>query len=371
MQNPFTLTLYDKTFRRVGWLGDALAVTAVPRHNLAGSLDFTVASDNAKLGLLAEQGARLTCDFAGDQIISGPVRVRSGKGPYAQGTISFTVEDDFRLLYRVLGWPVPGAALTGQSAEYYTVTGAAETVVKDLVTKNAITRLGLPVTVATDLGRGSSVTVSARFHPLYDRLFPAVETAGVGVTVKQSGTGLVVDCYEPRVYPRELTEASGVVTEWSWSNAAPEATRGVIGGQGDGTARAFQGFTDSAREADWGDVIEVFKDSRDTADAGVYAQRATETLAETQEKSGLTVKFSQTKNFQYGPAGFQRGDQVTLRVGPSLAVTDTLREAEISWTRDKGLEVSPKVGDVTDSTDLIFARALRKNAADIRMLRSK
>lgn len=371
MQNPFSLTLYDKTFRRGGWLGDALEVTAVPRHNLASSLDFTVASNNAKLGLLTTPGARVTCDFAGDQIISGPVRMRSGKGPYSQGTISFSVEDDFRLLSRVLGWPVPTASLTGQTSEYYTVTGAAETVVKDLITKNAVTRLGLPVTVAPDQARGSSVTVSARFHPLYDRLFPAVETAGIGVTVKQSGAGLLVDCYTPRTYPRELTEASGVVTEWSWSNAAPEATRGVIGGQGDGTARAFQSFIDPSRESDWGDVIEVFKDSRDTADASVYAQRATETLAETQEKSGLKIKFSQTKNFQYGPAGVQRGDKITLRVGPALAVTDTLREAEISWTRDKGLEVSPKVGDVTDSTDLIFARALRKNAADIRMLRSK
>lgn len=371
MENPFALTIYDKAFRRVGWLGDALAVTAVPRHNLAGSLDFTVASNNAKLSLLAAQGARLTCDFAGEQIISGPVRLRSGKGPYAQGTISLTVEDDFRLLSRVLGWPVPGAPLSGQTAEYYTVTGPAETVVKDLVTKNAITRLGLPITVAADQGRGQNITVSARFHPLYDRLFPAVETAGLGVTVKQSGPGLIIDCYTPRVYPRELSEASGVVTDWSWSNAAPEATRGVIGGQGDGTSRAFYPFADTAREADWGDVIEVFKDARDTSAAGVYDQRAAETLAETQEKSGLKIKFSQTKNFRYGPTGVERGDLVTLRVGPALAVTDTLKEAEISWTRDKGLEVSPKVGDVTDSTDLIFARALRKNAADIRMLRSK
>ncbi|MGF4045720.1 Gp37-like protein [Paenarthrobacter nitroguajacolicus] len=370
MKNPFKLTIYDKAFNRKGWLGDAIEVHATPRFNLAGSLEITVSTANAKLGLLNTSGTRLTCEYDGEQIISGPVRIRSGHGPHLQGTVSVTVEDDFRLLNNTLGWPVPAAGLGGQSVEYYTVTGPAETVLKDIVQKNIVTRLGRPLTVAPSLGRGATITASIRFHPIYDRLFPAVEAAGLGVTIKQSGAGLVLDVFEPSLYKQELTEASGVVTEWDWSNEAPQASRGVIGGKGEGVLRAFQAFNAASRETEWGDVIEVFRDARDTEDGDVYGQRAAETLAETSEKSGLSLKLSETKEFRYGRNGLKVGNKVPFRVGPSLLITDVLREAQLSWTRDEGLNITPKVGDITDSADLIFARAIKRNSQDIRDFRS-
>jgi hypothetical protein len=369
-ENPFELVLYDKAFKRTGWLGDAISISAVPRHNVVSSLDLDLASNNAKLGQLLQPGARVVCFHRGEQILSGPVRLRGGKGPHSQGVISLGIVDDYRLLTRVLGWPVPENPLTNQNSEYCTVTGPAETVLKNLIRRNAVTRLGLPVTVAPDQGRGANITAALRFHPLYDQLYPAIDAAGIGVTVKQTGTGLVVDCYTAGT-ARELTEASGVVTEWEWSNAAPEATRVVVGGKGEGTARALQGFTDPARETAWGDVIEVFRDARDTDAGDVFAERAAETLDETAEKAGLKVKFSETKNFRYGPGGVRRGDQLTLRVGPSLAITDTLREAELGFTRAGGPTVKPTIGDVDGGPDLVLARAVRKLAADIRNLRSR
>ncbi|MFJ4284010.1 hypothetical protein ACIPY0_00020 [Paenarthrobacter nicotinovorans] len=370
MNNPFKLTIFDKAYKRKGWLGDAIEVHATPRFNLAGSLEIVVSTANSKLGLLNTSGARLTCEYDGEQIISGPVRIRSGHGPHLQGTVSLTVEDDFRILNNTLGWPVPTAGLGGQSVEYYTVTGPAETVLKDIVQKNVVNRLGQPLTVAPSLGRGATITASVRFHPLYDRLFPAVEAAGLGVTIKQSGAGLVLDVFEPALFKQELSEASGVVTEWDWSNEAPQATRGVIGGKGEGVLRAFQPFTAPSRETEWGDVIEVFRDARDTDDGDVYGQRATETLAETAEKSGLSLKLSETKEFRYGRNGLKVGNFVPFRVGPSLLITDVLREAQLSWTRDKGLDITPKVGDITDSADLILAKAIKRNSQDIRDFRS-
>ena len=90
---------------------------------------------------------------------------------------------------------------------------------------------------------------------------------------------MVLDCYEPAPYPNVLTEQSRVIQKWSFSGGAPEATSGVLGAQGQGEAREFLAFQDAARERTWGDVIEVFKDARDTSDSATHAQRTASALA--------------------------------------------------------------------------------------------
>jgi hypothetical protein len=371
-ENPFKITLFDKAYERQGWLGDPESVDVQVNHNAIGQAVLAVGSSNAKLPLLLERGARMTIDYQDEQLISGPIRAKAGKGPALDGSITLTCVDDFRLFHRILGWPVPAAALTAQSSEYHTITGPAETVLKTVVTANAITRLGEPITVAPDLGRGAVITATFRFHPLADRLFPAVEAAGIGVSVKQTGTGLVVDCYTPATHPRTLTEAGGVITDWSWTAAEAEATHVVVGGQGEGTARTFAGFSDAALATAIGERIEVFRDARDTEDGDVYAERATETFAETAAKAGLSVKFSETSVFRYGgPGGVHKGDKVSLQVGAGLAITDTLRSASFSWTRNNGLEVTPAIGEISDNPDRQFAKAIAAIAAGVRDLRRK
>jgi hypothetical protein len=370
---PFRLAAYSRDFVRQGWIGEPVAVACTVVHNGISEASVTVGAADPKLPLLLDPGARLVVEYLGEALLSGPVRARSGNGPGTAGTVTVSVVDDFRLLHRVLGWPVPGAAITAQnSAEYYTRSGPAETVLKDVVAANAVARLGEPVTVAPSLGRGANITAAFRFHPLADVLFPAVDSAGIGVTVRQSGAGLVVDCYVPELYPRTLTEAGGAVAEWSWTSSEAEATHVVVGGQGEGTARGFAAFTDAARVAALGERIEVFRDARDTGTAAVYAERAAETFAETAPKAGLSVKFSETSVFRYGgPGGVRVGDRVTLRVGAGLEITDTLRSASFSWTRDGGLEVTPAVGDLDDKPDNQVARAVASIAAGVRDLRRK
>jgi hypothetical protein len=370
--NPFRITIYDKDFVRQGWLGDPENLDVTVNYNELSSADVTVGARNAKLPLLMERGARLVITYQGEHCISGPVRVRAGKGPGTDGTVTFSVVDDWRLFHRILGWPVPAAGLGAQTSEYHTISGPAETVLKTAVTANAITRLGEPVTVAADLGRGGDITAAFRFHPLADRLFPAVDSAGIGATVRQSGAGLVVDCFEPQLHPRNLTEAGGVVLEWSWTAQEAEATDVIVGGQGEGTARQFAGYTDPALAAELGERAEVFRDARDSGDGDVFGERAAETFIETAAKSGLSVKLSETSVFRYGgPGGVHVGDQVSLVVGDGLVITDTLRSASLSWTRDGGLEVIPAIGDISDNTDKQFARALASVAAGVRDLRRK
>ncbi|MFF0942685.1 hypothetical protein ACFYE2_00445 [Kocuria sp. CPCC 205300] len=379
MESPFKIAVYDKHLTRRGWIGDPIAVSFTPAHNRPGQVEISIPTDHIRLPDVMAKGARIVTTYDGAETISGPVRGLSGKGPAQQGTVTVIVEDDLRLLWRVLGWAAPTRPVTQQGDDetaYWRATGVAETVLKNVVRANAVTRLGLPVRIATDLGRGVVIPggVSLRFHPIADRVLTQVEQAGLGVSVVQDGsarqgTGLVLDVYEPKVYPRALTEAGGTLVDWSWNQSPPEATRVVAGGAGEGTARAFQTAVDAAREAEFGDLIEVFRDARDAETTAILTARAQETLTDGAPTSGLSVTLAETGVFRYGGAhGVRVGDTVTARIGAGTEITDVLRSATISWTADNGLTVVPTVGEITDDPDQEVADAIQALARNQRGL---
>jgi hypothetical protein len=179
-----------------------------------------------------------------------------------------TVEDDFRILREIIGWPVPGAAISAQNtAEFRTYTGNAEGIVKVAVTENGVNRLGVPgLTVAPNLARGSAVPggLAFRFHPLADLFFPAVEDAGLGVTVKQDDTNLVLDVHEPVTFPRTLSVKGRTLRNVTMSRSRPTASRAVVGGDGDKKDRYFRAVINGARETQYGMRAETFVDAAST-----------------------------------------------------------------------------------------------------------
>jgi hypothetical protein len=287
--NPFDIAIYTKAFQRVGWVNDPLELVVTPRHNQIGTATITVPTTHHRVPALVVEGARVWIHYQGDHLMSGPVRLVSGQGPTIDGTLTFQVEDDLRLLWRILGWPVPGAAYTAQGVKDDQRTGPAETVAKAYITANAVNRLGLPVTVAANLARGDSISVAMRMSVLADKLLPAIDTAGIGLSVRQSGAGLLVDAYAPSVYPQVLTEASGVVQSWSLSRTAFGASRTVAGGSGVGVGREFRlmppGTGFNALELLWGDVVEVFTDANDVgSDYNQAVDNVASTKADRNEK---------------------------------------------------------------------------------------
>lgn len=369
--NPFRISLYNRDFQRQGWLGDPESVTANIEWNAVGSAEITVGSRNAKLPLLLERGARVGIEYYGEHLISGPIRNRAGKGPGEDSTMTFTVADDFRLFQRILGWPNPAAPI-GSQPESYNRTGKAESVLKEILWDNAVVRLGQPITIGPDQARGTDITISARFHPLADLLFPAVTTAGLGVTVRQSGAGLVVECHEPNLFPRKLTDVSGIITEWSWSAAEAEATDLVVGGSGDGAARVLGAYTHTTRRSLLNERNELFRDAADVSNPLVMEQRATAFFDETGVKSGLSVNLAETETFRYGgPAGVHVGDRVSLEVGPGIVITDMLRSVTLNWTRDDGLVVEPAIGEISNNPDQQIAQAIASLATGVRDLRRR
>jgi hypothetical protein len=369
--NPFRIEIYSKAFGFECLIGDPLNLTVTPRHNQISTAVFTVAADHHRLPQLLADGARAVVSYHGEVMVSGPINLRTADGPAVSGTITLFVDGDFRIMDNVLAWSVPGAAISAQTAEYYTLTGAAEFIVKDLVTKNAITRLGLPLVCAGDLGRGAVIPggIKARFQSLRDVLLPAVETAGLGITFKQDDNHIVCDVYAPVTYPVILSERAGMITDWSWSSANPKATRVVTGGPGDGTARVFRAQADATLEAQFGDKVEVFRDARDADNTTLQDARGSETLTDGSPKYGFSLTLAETDTFRYGGSGVHVGDIVTVDLGFATR-TDVLREATLTWTADAGVVVTPRVGEIQDNPDRAlgdFLRKLRKGITDLKV----
>ncbi|MGY4543253.1 hypothetical protein ACVWY0_003186 [Arthrobacter sp. UYNi723] len=355
------ITVYDKNFLRKGWLGNPESVTVTVGYNIVGKADVTFPSDHNRASDILTEGARLVIEYPGLDLplITGPVTDVQGQGPEGQSTVTVTVTDDLSLLWETLGWQVPTAAISAQgTAEYRTYTGNAETIVKTMVQEQAITRFGHPLTVTPNLNRGAVIPggVKIRMHALAERLYPAVEQAGLGVRVYQSGAGLVLDVYEPRVYSKVISEAAGTLRSWKWNRSNPAATHVVGGGSGEGTLRNFRTASDAALAAAYGRQIEVFTDARNGDTDAELDQSNSETLFEGKPKSGLELELSETPYFRYGTVIV--GDQVTIRAG-ALEIADMIRTATITWTRAGGLKVQPVVGKTENSSDAKIAGAIK------------
>ena len=353
MPGPFRITCYDRARLRTGWIGDAEQVTATVGHNEISTATITLRHGHDKTALLWTRGARVVIDYdAGngwEHLLSGPVRPKSVVYDPSTGAFTVTVEDDLRLLWRILGWPNPANPIGSQTSRERSITGPAETVAKTYVTENT-TRLGLPVTVVPTHGWGLPITVTCRMLPLADVLLPAVETAGIGLRAYQDGATIKFDAYQPTTFPTTLTTASGIVLRAEASEAPPTVTRTVIGDAGSGESRTWRAIVDASVESDWGPdhVAEVLTDSSAETEPEL-ATAGQETLTNGRASTGLSVELSETDHFRYG-RHFRVGDIITVDVGLPEPVTDILRRATITWTVQDGLKVQPQVGDRADDT---------------------
>lgn len=360
--SAFRIAVYNKDFQFRCQIGNPAALSATVRHNLTSTLSMSVPIGHRRIEELWEDGARLKVLFKGEHLISGPITADNLETDGATGLYTVTVEDDLRILWDILGWPVPGSLISNQSAaEYRTYTGDAETIVKTAVAENGVSRMAFPgLSVAANLHRGATIPggIPLRMHPLADQLFPAVEDAGIGVSVKQEGAGLVLDVYERATHPRTLSVKGRTLKQVSMNRTRPTKSRVVIGGQGEGTARNFRLLTDTAREAQYGMRAETFRDARDDNTPAVMDARGQETLNENGPKNGVSLTLAGAGIFQYGPGGFHVGDRVPVKVQDGITITEVIRECKLTWTSKDYATSEPVIGEITDQPERITAQRL-------------
>jgi hypothetical protein len=360
--SAFRISVYDKDRVFQGQIGNPSALTVTVRHNLISTLSMTVPLGHKELPKLMADGARLRVSFKGEFLMSGPIIADELTTDGKSGSYTVSVEDDKRILWDVAGFQVPTALIAGQgAAEYHTYTGDAETIIKAAVADNAVDRVQIPgLMVAPNLNRGAVIPggVAFRMHPLADRLFPAVEEAGIGVTVEQQGTALVFDVYEPVTHPRTLSTAGRTLKQVKMTRTRPKASRVIIGGQGEGTARNFRYLMDQPREAQYGMRAEVFRDARDDGGDAVMDARGAETLAENGPKNGVSLTLAGSGIFKYGPGGFHVGDRIPVKVADDITITEVIRECTLKWVSRDYASIEPAIGELTDRPERVTAQRL-------------
>lgn len=375
------VTLFTPDYRRVAPINFFESLKLSLKWNGLSTLELVVSGDHSRLDGLTRPGARLVVDYGGGQIFSGPVRRVHGVGPWRSSRVTITCEDDIRLLWRMLLWPVPyRSSIIGMEwradRDYAHYSGAAESVAKKALRDNTW-RFPPDIFMADDRSRGRYIKdFQARFHVFADKLLPVLSWARMTVTVnqfenvKQDQRGLLFDCVPAVTRKHVLTAESGSIVSWEYVRDAPKATAVVVGGRGEGKDRLFCEDFDALAEDEWFDRVEVFKDARNTDSEHVHLiDEAERVLSESGATSGFKIELAESDVLRFGPGNLMPGDLIYVDVG-SGPIAEIVRQIDVECVSpgDGWTKVTPIAGDYEDNPSALLARRVAGLAAGVRDL---
>ena len=375
------ITLFTPDYRRVAPINFFESLKLSLKWNGLSTLELVVSGDHSRLDGLTRPGARLVVDYGGGQIFSGPVRRVHGVGPWQSSRVTITCEDDIRLLWRMLLWPVPyRSSIIGMewraNRDYAHYSGAAESVAKKALRDNTW-RFPPDIFMVDDKSRGRYIKdFQARFHVFADKLLPVLSWARMTVTVKQfenvkqDQRGLLFDCVPAVTREHVLTAESGSIVSWEYVRDAPKATSVVVGGRGEGKDRLFCEDFDALAEDEWFDRVEVFKDARNTDSEHVHLiDEAERVLSELGATSGFKIELAESDVLRFGPGNLMPGDLIYVDVG-SGPIAEIVRQIDVECVSpgDGWTKVTPIAGDYEDNPSALLARRVAGLAAGVRDL---
>lgn len=375
------VTLFTPDYRRVAPINFFESLKLSLKWNGLSTLELVVSGDHSRLDGLTRPGARLVVDYGGGQIFSGPVRRVHGVGPWRSSRVTITCEDDIRLLWRMLLWPVPyRSSIIGMewraNRDYAHYSGAAESVAKKALRDNTW-RFPPDIFMNDDESRGRYIKdFQARFHVFADKLLPVLSWARMTVTVKQfenvkqDQRGLLFDCVPAVTRDHVLTAESGSIVSWEYVRDAPKATAVVVGGRGEGKDRLFCEDFDALAEDEWFDRVEVFKDARNTDSEHVHLiDEAERVLSESGATSGFKIELAESDVLRFGPGNLMPGDLIYVDVG-SGPIAEIVRQIDVECVSpgDGWTKVTPIAGDYEDNPSALLARRVADLAAGVRDL---
>lgn len=369
-RSPFLIEVWDGTvapFEVKGRVGSYVSSEVILRYNQVGSWKFTMTLSDGGVDLLTPVGRRITIDFRGSRILSGPVwgirRARSG----VEDQVEVYGYSDLVWLDRRLAFPAPlatfpadGVAFT-QAADRDIISDNGETMVKYWVTRNCVTRQPVPtLTVAPDLGRGDVRAYGPRFESVLQASVQIANFSGIGLSLDQVGAGLVFDAYVPVQEPVRFSRALGNLRDWEFVNEGPNATRVVIGGPGEHLAREFTLGRQSSSETGWGIVESFVESSADTQP--LRYQEGIDFLGQNAPTYSFSVTPQETEGMRFGEQFGLGSIADTELLGQTL--TDIVREVTITDSVEDGVDVKPIIGnlDAAKRTDAVYLELRRLRA---------
>lgn len=378
--SPLVMEVFDKDLAYQGMISRPQAASLRVRHNAAGGGAFVLDSDDDAVEALAAPGASVVCKYRHDPedpyspmyFLGGPVNQVDLGGAFGAPTRAFTVVDWWDILNKFFCRPVPASGWGSQGGEdvYYSTAGPAETAIKAIVSAN-LSINPWDLTVAATHGWGENIALQARMNMLTDRIFPALNYAHVGITVRQVGSGLVLDAYNPTDHTVPLTVSSGVVAKADGSLLRPTVSRVAIRG-GTEPSQVFQTYTNTAVETAWGFCgWAPILDASESTTSSYLEAKAWEVLNAGARQASVSVELAETDDWALGLA-YNLGDGVSVLLpGATTPIADVINESEISYGVDTGLLVTSRIGERPMSPDQTTAKALQQIAARQRITNAR
>lgn len=360
-------------------IGDPATVSMNLRHNAISSVILTVDKprkhSSAKVDELRQPDCRVRITMRDKVVFTGVVTQRIE----TPDVITVKFESHFRTLFSTVTKPgenQTGSARIGDDdpqgiyrTKYTTgnLTFSGEAVAAfNYAAKNCwyprFRTSGPDGTYPVPSWPDTQTSFSVRLKPLSDLVPLLLDPFDIGVCVVPEDywwpmkTHLVY--YRGQTLGRTLTDRSGMVTDWEATYTPKSVSGAVVAGQGEGADRQFVYNYGGVGTGDFKNLWK-FVDARDAADEATLIKRSKEAIAEGVEKVGLTATLAEGRGFQF-IKDFWLGDRISFSLADdTLKMTERVNEVQVDWTRDQGLVVTPKVGDITDSPEAKYVQAIR------------
>lgn len=316
--------------------------------------------------------------ISGDVEEDGPLAWSAEGADSGPGTITLAGGDDLVIIADELAFPDPTKSAEDQitaTDAYDSRSGAAETVIKGYVAANvgagraadrgdAAVPNARTVTIATDQERGSTVSYKARFDDLLEVATKMADASSpqLGLRVQQDDGDLVFDVYEPtdRSGRVRFSRARRNLRAYSLTRSMPTATHAVVAGGGEGTARVFRERADTDAANEWGRIVRVFVDQRQTTEASELDAAGDEALAQGRRTGALSVTAVDTPSCRFG-LHFGLGDLVAVELETGAVLVDRVTTAVLAATEEGPRPTQITIGtpDLDPKTSELYALVKR------------
>lgn len=332
-----------------------------PRFNAVGSWSITLPATARTWEMTRLPDVGIVVDWNGVYRFSGQAETWKYEQTIQDGKISELITlsgaDDLGIIANRIAYPNPTVVWASQLAASTDVRTAvpAESAIKYYVNRNAgpaaLSGRKVPaLTIATDLGRGGTVSYAARFGEgvelhLMDIIRQLIATGGpLGVSITQQGAGLVFDCYEPRDLSEAIcfSVALGSLRSTSMSTTTPTATNALVRGQSTFIETAGPDATNQ-----WLHTEQLVSQTSST-DSTEMTQAGNDALASGAGKVQLALSTVDLPRLRFGVdgpdiQGYGLGDLVTVEIREGVVFTDFISAVQLTCD-DEGETVTPIIG---------------------------
>lgn len=367
----------DKSLVRKGSIPiEDLRLKMQPVFNGVGSWLVQLPAEHRAVPYLRAPGAGIVVTNlrTGVTLMSGssskPSKKTSMVDPKGMVTVAGLTDD--RLLWDALAYPQPDNSNPAtQTLANDVRTANGESLIRAYVALNiANGAIALPAPIAwapagrrgglrnflrlqaVNSGLGSSTTRRPRFDILGDLINGIALETGIGFRIVQVGSVLELQVYQPvdRQATIRLDVLNGTLQEQEIEFAPPEVTRMIVAGQGEGAARQMVSVTSAAAtsaEADWGLIIEEFKDQRNTNVTTELTAAGVERLNEAGFTKVALKAIPSNDQTMIFLTDFFMGDRVQVVVDGQEQPNSIITEAAIV-VDSNGIKTAVAIGDVAD-----------------------